>query len=90
MAERMELLVCALYIVVYFLLQSQDVAQDFGAVCTPEFFLFKKVIATYSNYLILKHDPSYWTLLNDPSFMIIFIWFEAICMIQPLYFVKHV
>ncbi|WVZ18662.1 hypothetical protein V8G54_005984 [Vigna mungo] len=24
--------------------ESQDVAQDFGAVCTPEFFLFKKAI----------------------------------------------
>ncbi|KAK7333644.1 hypothetical protein VNO80_30421 [Phaseolus coccineus] len=23
-------------------MQSQDVAQDFGVVCTPEFFLFKK------------------------------------------------
>jgi len=25
------------------LMQSQDVAQHFGAVCTPEFYLFKKV-----------------------------------------------
>lgn len=43
MAGRLELLSCALYLVVYFQLQSQDVARDFGAVCTPEFFLFKKV-----------------------------------------------
>ena len=43
MAGRLELLTCALYLVVYFQLQSQDVARDFGAVCTPEFFLFKKV-----------------------------------------------
>jgi len=28
------------------LLQSQDVARDFGAVCTPEFYLFKKVFTT--------------------------------------------
>lgn len=43
MAGRLELLSCVLYLVVYFQLQSQDVARDFGAVCTPEFFLLKKV-----------------------------------------------
>lgn len=27
-----------------YLLKSQEVAKEFGAVCTPEFFLYKKVI----------------------------------------------
>ena len=33
------------------LLHSQAVARDFGAVCTPEFLLFKKVIITVGNIL---------------------------------------
>lgn len=37
---------CSNFFSLMFFLQSQEVAKDFGAVCTPEFFLFKKVMTT--------------------------------------------
>lgn len=37
------------YLLRYLLLQSQEVAQAFGAVCTPDFFLFKKVMLFISH-----------------------------------------
>lgn len=35
------------HVAIYISLQTQEVAKDFGAVCTPEFFLFKKVANDY-------------------------------------------
>ncbi|XWS21748.1 hypothetical protein CRYUN_Cryun30bG0080800 [Craigia yunnanensis] len=40
--------------------ETQDVARDFGAVCTPEFFLFKKVITTCVTYFMFLQTSNCW------------------------------
>lgn len=51
MAGNKDLRVCALYLVLCVPLQTQDVARAFEAVCTPEFFLYKKVVTMCPNFL---------------------------------------